>query len=171
MAGYSPAGSPPNFDFAFYYRSFVDEVQKNLKLYWQCKRQALPTKGPTIDFYSEGHPVGAVPVVEICNWETLASETAHHPNAKVETLVEFFGAEVASSVEFMIRQEAAKYGNHKDVRNLIVVDIFHRSDGSPNLNLNVVTNAPCSVADPAALIPGWVSYKFHFAVGFAGKGK
>src|ERR1700689_2955911 len=111
MAGYSPADNSETF--AHYHRIFLEEIHKNLKLYWQCTRRAIPlgSKG-TVDFYSKGDPVGAAPVLEICNWENITHRadkplTANDP--EIAKLVRAFGAEVAFSVEFLIRQEAAKY--------------------------------------------------------------
>ena len=40
-----------------------------------------------------------------------------------------------------------------------VIDLLENK----NLKFNFVMNAEPSIADPAALIPGWISFRFHFA--------
>lgn len=152
----------------FYDRSFRQALIGSLNLYWQARKFKLFNLKYAPDLVSSAEKsYSPVSVVEISNWENtqaLVSGVAIDPN--VEKIVRKLGQEAAFSVEFLLRQEAQKYGCQKNVRNIYVSDIFEFIDSSANLQVRVVTNAPLSVGDPAALIPGWVSYKFHFACGF-----
>jgi len=149
----------------FYNHRFLQEVRDNLRLYWQTRKFKI--SGP-VKSYLQGAD-GPVVLQELGNWENITALPDLVIDPNVESLVVSLAREVAFSVDLLLRIEAGKHGNAKDVRNLYTTDLFERSDGTPNLVLNVVLNAPLSVADPAGLIPGWVSYRFHFACGFPAK--
>ena len=158
MAGYTQ-----KIDVSYYNDLFVRTFKENLNLYWQARK--FKVEGPKVALLSEPKKY-QTEVEEISNWENFSTSSYPVPDLELERIVIKLSIEAALSVEIFLRKFAAKNGNAKDVRNVFVTDLFERADGTPNLKVNIVINAPLSVTDPAGLVPGWVAYKFFFACGF-----
>lgn len=105
-------------------------------------------------------------VEEVAAYRNLVStptETAK--NAEIKKAVE----ELAMHAGILINGWLAKERNNfkgiivcPDQRRHVSVDIFEES----NFQLSIVWSAGPSLSDPLSLIPGWVSYKFHFACSY-----
>lgn len=145
---------------------FRDTVKDDLKLYWKTRKFKIPmNSGIRMNLVEvDSRMKNPILVEEVANWENFAQEDA------IEDLVLKLAREAAFSVEFLIRRTVGPTSFiHSAVQNLYVADIFTMADSSENLHLNIVKNAPVSVIDPAGIVPGWVSYRFHWACGYPTK--
>jgi hypothetical protein len=148
----------------------MSNVKDNLTQYYRAHKSKMPEHLP---YDSASRPYGVVtttaPVVEYVNYLEIEPYTL--PEDTQDTLVNTtikLAREVGYAVEFLIRKEAQRdFGvtRWRDrVTTMRVTDLFERTDGSPNLVFQFVANAPISVIDPLQSVPGWVSYRFKFAI-------
>ena len=116
-------------------KKFFESVLKNLKIEAVRKVITVPLpKGASFPEYDE--------YADYRNLSILSASEA----------AEQLGSGVATLYNALI-QNAVHSKQHK-----VVTDLFENN----NLKFNIVINDQPSVADPAALIKGWVSFRFHF---------
>ena len=163
MAGYTAVSENHAKRIALLANNLFSRVLiDHLDLYKKCEKSF--ELGNTVRVSNnDGSSVTTVDVTEIRNWKTLSFLVSDTVDNVVEETVIELATELAHVVEYLIRTESEKYGDHRDVANFVVSDLFG-SVQKPNLQVHIVTEAPVSVADPTGLIAGWVSYQCRFFV-------
>jgi len=151
-------------DVEDYSRIFEEAFLQEANLYPQAKKIKLPyedIKTSTLLYRGSLHEESRT-VESIADYKII-----HEPFTEpwIIPAVENLATNAAALVDGLIRIENTRKRDGTDprtIQNLVVTDVFEHSDGRRNFQLNVVQSPP-NVADPAAFIPGWVSYRFYFA--------
>ena len=156
-------------DVQRYESVFFSETKKNLNLYYRANKIMLASQVINLDLWEPKQRIfGRVPIVQMADYKELEQMPSTQREEKIEEAITQFAKEAAITVESLIKITATKCnGSSHNVTNLLVTDIFEKSDGNKNLRFNVVLNSPISVADPESKYCGWISYKFLFASGYA----
>ncbi len=108
-------------------------------------------------------------VYEYTNWINIATTyDVEDMQAEFIKATVKLSREIASVVENMIRFMAQSnpsiLGNWRTkVPGLTAIDLFSKTDGSPNLKFMFVSNVPLGLEIDNPVL-GWVSYKFKFSV-------
>lgn len=152
-------------EVSYLQKRFRENLEANLHLYWRARKFQLQ-ESPKPSFQIPGLIANSTGMVleEIADYRELDPLGGLED---AEKIVDKLSNDAAVIVEFLIRQQTG-YSNREAV-NLYVTDLFERQNRIPNLNINICTNVPMSVADPCAVISGWIAYRFYFACGFPKK--
>ena len=104
---------------------------------------------------------------KICNYYSLApTDTEEEFHEEFLSKAVKVASEISTIVNFLIREQAKKFGfdYKRELDRVSAIDIFSTQEGTPNLKINVVKNV--STLDPDGVIMGWIAYKFFFACGY-----
>jgi hypothetical protein len=144
---------------------FREAFLKEAPLYAAASKVKLPFEditGTTILYQGALHEE-ARPVHKIADYKILQDQEP----SSVRNWIEILAEQAGHVVDGLIRLENVRSGRDGDPRNtsyLKVTDIFQCQDGRRNLEVGFVqASNTWSPADPAALIPAWIFYKFYFA--------
>jgi len=132
--------------------SFNLALRQHLRFYDKTKINWIELPKEHCEFIAMGTGIGAaVRIRQYADYITLEATDNLEEKAKV------IGLMCASVYNCLMLSATHEFGF-----GLSAVDLFEN-----NLKFNYVINTEPSVADPAATIYGWMSYRFKFAAGIA----
>jgi hypothetical protein len=126
--------------------AFYEGLLQQLKIEVLRKFLTVPASTENGRIFKYGEPTQIVPLQEYADYINI-TEDDFLEKAKA------LGMGCAVLYNALLKNASQVYG-HK-----VVTDLLENK----NLKFNVVLNSDPSVADPEALIRGWVSFRFYFA--------